>query len=291
MTAQTLFLSNSAAGTAEDGLVADIEVILGAGFDLTSAHPTTPDAMEQVVRSFRGDQVIIAGGDGSLHLLLNVLADLGRLHDLAVGLVPLGTGNDFAAGLDIPEDPVAAARGYLDAAAQPMDLIAANDGERVVNAAHAGLGAVAAHKAQAAKQVAGRMAYPLGAIAAAATEDGYDVELVLDGVAISKGPMLMVLAANGPCLGGGARLCVGADPADGQIDVLVIEELPLHERAGLGIDIQRGTHLDRDDVHQWQGHRLTISGQPIDHNRDGELRYGLDDVTYTIQRAAWHLLR
>jgi YegS/Rv2252/BmrU family lipid kinase len=286
-----LLISNANAGSADLETMAAVAEILRDGFELVEVQTSGPDELRAALTDFHGDRVITAGGDGSLHLLLNVLADLGRLHDLAVGLVPLGTGNDFAAGLDIPEDPVAAARGYLGAAAQPMDLIAANDGERVVNAAHAGLGAVAAHKAQAAKQVAGRMAYPLGAIAAAATEDGYDVELVLDGVAISKGPMLMVLAANGPCLGGGARLCVGADPADGQIDVLVIEELPLHERAGLGIDIQRGTHLDRDDVHQWQGHRLTISGQPIDHNRDGELRYGLDDVTYTIQRAAWHLLR
>ena len=286
-----LLISNANAGSADLETMAAVAEILRDGFELVEVQTSGPDELRAALADFHGDRVITAGGDGSLHLLLNVLADLGRLHDLAVGLVPLGTGNDFAAGLDIPEDPVAAARGYLDAAAQPMDLIAANDGERVVNAAHAGLGAVAAHKAQVAKQVAGRMAYPLGAIAAAATEDGYDVELELDGVTISKGPMLMVLAANGPCLGGGARLCVGADPADGQIDILVIEVLPLHERAGLGIDIQRGTHLDRDDVHQWQGHRLRISGQPIDHNRDGELRYGLDDVTYTISPAAWHLLR
>jgi YegS/Rv2252/BmrU family lipid kinase len=286
-----LLVSNVKAGSADEETVAAVAALLREGYDLVEAQTASPEELRAVLAAFPGKRVITAGGDGSLHLLVNVLADLNRLDHVAVGLVPLGTGNDFAAGLGIPEEPVAAARGYLDAASEPLDLIVADDGEWIVNAAHAGIGAVAAQKAQAAKPLAGRMAYPLGAIAAAVAEDGYDVELSLDGTTIHSGEMLMVLAANGPCLGGGARLCAGADPADGRLDVLLIEALPLHERAGLGIDIQRGTHLERSDVHQWQGDQLTISGQSIDHNRDGELRYGLDDVTYAIQPAAWHLLR
>jgi diacylglycerol kinase family enzyme len=73
--------------------------------------------------------------------------------------------------------------------------------------------------------------------------------------------------------------------------VLVIDAIPLHERPGLGLDLQRGTHLERDDVHHWRGRRLQLDGTDISHNRDGELRHGLADVTYTIQPAAWHLLR
>jgi YegS/Rv2252/BmrU family lipid kinase len=288
---QTLFLSNSAAGSADDELVTQVVSVLRSGYDVVSASPGTPAELEATVATFAGDRIIVGGGDGSLHLLLNALGGLGRLGDVAVGLVPLGTGNDFAAAVDVPAEPLDAARACMEGQPTAVDLIRAGDGEYIVNAAHAGVGAVAAERAQGVKAVAGRLAYPLGAILAAATESGYAVTLRLDDTDIYAGDMLFTLVANGPRIGGGAHLYADADPFDGMIDVLVIDALPLHERPGLGMDIQRGTHLERDDVHHWRGRHLQLHGTGISHNRDGELRHGLADVTYTIQPAAWHLLR
>jgi diacylglycerol kinase (ATP) len=288
---QTLFLSNSAAGSVDDEHIAQVIEILRRERDVVTASPTTPAELKATLASFRGDRVVIAGGDGSLHLLINALGELGRLDDVAIGLVPLGTGNDFAGAIGIPDDPVAAARSILDATPTQVDLIMADDGERIVNAAHAGVGAVAAERAQVAKPLAGRLAYPLGAIQAAATEAGYDVTLRLDDELIYADSMLLTLIANGPRIGGGTYLCPAADPSDGLIDVLTIDAVPLHERPGLGLDIQRGTHLERDDVHHWRGRSLALEGERMSHNRDGELRHGLADVTYTIQPAIWHLLR
>ena len=291
MVARTLLVTNSAAGSSDGDLVAQIVAILRDGHDLRTVAPDTPAALTAALAGFDGDRVIVAGGDGSLHLLVNALAGLGRLDDVAVGLVPLGTGNDFAGGTGIPEDPLDAARACLDATARPVDAVVANDGEHVVNAAHAGIGAVAADLAQSSKAVAGRLAYPLGAIQAAVSEPGYQVTLWLDGTTIHDTGMLFALVANGPRIGGGTRMCPDADPADGVIDVLVIDALPLHERPGLGVAIQRGTHLERDDVHHWRGAELRIAGDAVDHNRDGEVLHGLADVTYTIRPGAWHLLR
>ena len=291
MSDQTLVLSNSAARSVDDEHVKQVVEILRQGWDVVVARPTTPAELEATLASFSGDRVVIAGGDGSLHLLINALSELGRLDYVIIGLVPLGTGNDFAAAVGIPDDPVAAARAMLDAAPIQVDLIMADDGERVVNAAHAGVGAVAAERAQAAKAVAGRLAYPLGAIQAGATEAGYEVALRVDDEPVYVGRMLLTLVANGPRIGGGTRLYAAADPFDGLIDVVVIDAMPLHERPGLGLDIQRGTHLERDDVHHWRGRSLALEGERVSHNRDGELRHGLAEVTYTIQPAAWHLLR
>jgi YegS/Rv2252/BmrU family lipid kinase len=291
MATRALLVANSAAGTADDDLVAAVAAILRKGYDLRIARPDTPDVLTDELTGFAGDRVIVAGGDGSLHLAINVLNDLGRLDDVAVGLVPLGTGNDFGGGIGMPEDPLDAARACLDASPEPVDAVVADDGEHVVNAAHAGIGAVAAEFAQSTKPVAGRLAYPLGAIQAAMSEAGYQVTLRLDGETIHDTGMLFALVANGPRIGGGTTMCPDADPGDGLIDVLVIDSMPLHERAGLGIDIQRGTHLERDDVHYWRGAELHIAGEAVDHNRDGEILHGLADVTYTIRPAAWQLLR
>jgi YegS/Rv2252/BmrU family lipid kinase len=286
-----LFLSNHAAGSVDEELAEEVATVLREGFEVVRASPATPAELETTLAAFDGERVVVGGGDGSLHLLINALATLGRLADVLVGLVPMGTGNDFAGGVGLPPEPLDAARAYLDGDPAEVDVIRADDGEYVVNAAHAGVGAVAAERAQGKKAVAGRLAYPLGAIQAAATEAGYKVELRLDGEVIYTGSMLLTLVANGSRIGGGAHLYADADPFDGMIDVLVIDAIPLHERPGLGLDLQRGTHLERDDVHHWRGRRLELDGSDISHNRDGELRHGLADVTYTILPAAWRLLR
>lgn len=285
-----LLISNSAAGSATEQQVARVAEVLRSGADLIHTPSASPDDLRSALTAFDGDRVVVAGGDGSLHVLVTVLDELGRLPDTAVGLVPMGTGNDFADGLGVPDDPEDAARACLDGRRRRLDLLATDDGEVVVNAAHAGLGAVASDRAQAVKPLAGPLAYPLAALTSGAAHEPYDLEVTVDDKVVHDGPALLVLAANGPCLGGGARLCVGADPADGRIDVLVIDALAVSARAGLAMDIQRGTHLDRDDVRSYRGTRLRLRGDPVDHSRDGELRHDVADATYRIRPAAWDLL-
>lgn len=286
-----LLVSNSSAGSTTRSQVADVADVLRQGFDVTAVSSSGPDDLRAALDAFDGERVIVAGGDGSLHLLLNLLSTTGRLSRTTVGLIPMGTGNDFASGIGLPDDPVAAARVCLRDAPTPMDLLVADDGEVVANAAHAGLGAVASERAQSAKPVVGPLAYPLAAVFAGASERGYDLEVTLDGDVVHDGAALLVLAANGPCLGGGARLCAGADVTDGVLDIMLIGDVSVPDRAGLALRIQRGTHLDHGGVQQWQGTQLRIRGDAVDHSRDGELRYGLTDVTYTIDAAAWSLLR
>lgn len=291
MGAAILLVSNSAAGSTTDQQVSRVAEVLRSGADLIHTRSAGPDDLRSALAAFAGDRVVIAGGDGSLHLLVMLLDELGRLPDTAVGLVPMGTGNDFASGLDVPGDPPEAARACLEGRRRRLDLLATDDGEVVVNAAHAGLGAVASDRAQVVKPVAGPLAYPIAALASGAAQDPYDLEVTVDDEVVHDGPALLVLAANGPCLGGGAQLCVGADPADGLLDVLVIDALPRSARVGLAMDIQRGTHLDRDDVTTYRGSRLRVRGDAVDHSRDGELRHDVTDATYTIRPAAWDLLR
>lgn len=291
MTARALLVSNSAAGSTTADEVDAVSDVLAQGFDLQLAATGSVAELRDVLDDFAGDHVIVAGGDGSLHAVVNLLYDLSRLGDTVLGLIPMGTGNDFALGLGLPTAPLDAADVCLQTSPTATDLLVTDDGEAVVNAAHAGLGAVASDRAQVAKPVAGALAYPMAAVVAGAAETGDQLEVTLDDRVIHDGPALFVLAANGPCLGGGARLCVGADPADGLIDVLVIGDLAVPARAGLGLSIQRGTHLDHDEVATWQGTTLRIRGDAVTHSRDGELRDALADVTYTIDPGAWCLLR
>lgn len=290
---EALLVVNQTAGSAGDERVEAAAALLRGAMRLTEVRTggQGADAVREAMASFTGSRVIVAGGDGSLHVVVNALHTLGRLDAVTVGLVPLGTGNDLAGGVGLPADPLDAARVCVEGSPVAMDLVVADDGEVVVNAAHAGIGAVAAEHAQAAKPLAGPLAYPLGAVQAAASETGYRMTIAIDDRAVSDGDVLFALVANGPSMGGGTRMVPDADPTDGMLDVLAIDAVPVRERPGLGLAIQRGLLTARDDVRRWRGRRVTLTGDPVDHNRDGELRHGLRAATYTIHEAAWRLLR
>ena len=147
MAEHALLLANHAAGSAAPEQLDAVTDILHEAYVLRRAFPENLTELRAALDGFAGERVIVAGGDGSLHVLINALADAGRLADVAVGIVPLGTGNDFAGGIGLPDDPVVAARACLEARPQPVDAVLADDGEYVVNAAHAGIGAVAAERA------------------------------------------------------------------------------------------------------------------------------------------------
>lgn len=288
--APILLVTNSLAGSADEDTVDDVCDILRTRQPLIRETCDGPDDLRRVVDAFHGGRVITAGGDGSLHLLINVLADLDRLETTDVGLVPLGTGNDFARGVGLPADPIEAARVCARGVPVPVDAIVADDGEITVNAAHAGMGALASERAQVAKPAVGPLAYPLAALASGITTTGYALTIRVDGATVHEGPTLFVLAANGSSVGGGAALAPTAHAADGAIDVLVIGDVAVTDRPGLALRIQRGDHMEHDDVRSCRGETLHIAGDPVDHSRDGEIRRGLHEVTYTIRPSAWRLL-
>jgi hypothetical protein len=75
------------------------------------------------------------------------------------------------------------------------------------------------------------------------------------------------------------------------MDVLVIGDVPIADRAGLAVALQRVTHTGHDHVDRYRGTSLHVHGEAVDHRRDCELRHVLADATFTVRPAAWHLLR
>ncbi|HEX6255061.1 MAG TPA: YegS/Rv2252/BmrU family lipid kinase [Euzebyales bacterium] len=290
MTHPALLLTNSDAGTATEERITAVEAVLRDARDVTRRTCDDPTDLHDVLRRFDGDTVIVCGGDGSLHTLVNVLHDLDRLTDTTVGIVPLGTANDFAAGLGLPDDPVEAAKVCASGHATPTDALVTDDGEVVVNAAHAGIGAVASERARPLKPLTGALAYPLAALLTGATTAGQLVTVEIDDDVVHEGPALLTLVANGPSLGGQALLCPTADPRDGLLDLLVIGDVAIAARAALARDVQRGELTARDDVVGHRGHIVRIRGEAIDHSRDGELRHDIADATYRVRPGAWRVL-
>ena len=286
--------ANAGAGSASDEAVRQVAGVLSAAAPTEVVATAGTGELDGVVATLGRRALVVVGGDGSLHAALNALRRGGRL-DAPVGLVPLGTGNDFARGCGLPLDVVPAAEAVVAGAPRPLDLAVAGDGTAMVNVAHAGLGAEAAEAATGLKDRLGPLAYPLGAVWAGATHAGWRLAVEVDGEAVTgeggdDERLLMVGVANGCCIGGGTPLAPGARPDDGLLDVVVVAATGPAARAAFGRDLRSGEHLGRDDVRAVRGRSVRIAGEPVRHNVDGEVGEPLAEATYAVAPSAWRLL-
>src|SRR4051794_4507027 len=246
--------------------------------------------------------MVVAGGDGSLHA---VFAALYRRHDLeraVLGLLPLGTGNDFARGTGIPLDPEEAAHVVVTGRPTPMDLVLDEVGSVVVNSVHVGAGAEASRRGATWKDRLGsvgvgglnlgRLGYPIGAALTAIDPPTVRLRVEVDGKTVCDvdEPVLMVAVGNGSSVGGGTDLTPDAEPNDGLVDVLVSRSTGPVARLLYGLRLGFATHHEGRDVTYLRGEKVSVSGGPFWCSADGEI-YGPErQRTWHVEPAAYRLL-
>jgi len=289
-----LVVTNELAGRTEaDSVAAAVKVLEGTGevVEVVTCH--AEDDLDEFLDRRAGRTVVVVGGDGSLHTFLRKLWQRGEAADCPVGLIPLGTGNDFARGVGIPIDPVAAAQLIVDGGPHKVDLIVDDDGGVVVNAAHVGVGAEAAQAARPLKPWLRVAAFPIGAILAGATAKGWRLKIMVDGklVADGKRSVLMAGIANARTIAGGtAELGPEASPVDGVADVTVSYAVGPFARIGFALALRRGRHPERADVVHIAGRDLEVSGGPFHVNADGELTGPVTHKRWRVVPQAWRLV-
>ncbi len=286
-----LVIINSEAGTNDDAAFDEALRVLEPHFDVEVAATDGVDQLRAVL-SGRGDRdVVVAGGDGSLHAVVNALHSSGELDGPAVGLIPLGTGNDFARGTGIPLDPADAARVLIADRRCRIDLLIDDENAVVVNAVHAGIGADAGRAAERWKHL-GKAGYVVGALLAGLTTPGDRIKVVADDRVLADGTrrILQVGVGNGSRIGGGVELTPDADPTDGLADVLVSFSVGPLTRLMYGVHLRRGTQEELHDVHVGRAASVTLSGAEFRCNADGELSGPYTERTWTVRRAALTLI-
>ena len=286
-------VTNASAGTADEENIQAAVAVLRAAADVRVEKCGRPEQLAALLDDRDGRQIVLAGGDGSVHLLAAVLHGRGELSaDDPVGLLPLGTGNDLARSLGIPLDAEAAASALLTGRTRPLDLLVDDAGGVVVNVVHLGIGAEAAEQAGALKDKIGKAAYAVGSAVAGIRERGWALRVEVDGEVVHDGePVLMVGVCNGRTIGGGAEIAPDAVPDDGLLDVVVATSTGPLARLGFGVAMRSGEHVDRDDVLAVQGRRVTVSGEPFPANADGELNDPVARRTWTVHPHAWSITR
>ena len=296
-----LVMVNGAAGTTDDDSLQAVLSVLRSGADVTVATTADADELRRVVRG-RGDRrLVIVGGDGSVHAAVTALDRAGGLDgEEPVGIIPLGTGNDLGQALGLPLDPSQSAAVVLDGIPRRLDLVRDDAGGVVVNAVHVGAGARSAAEAARFKDRLGQAAYPLGAVIAGVSTDGWGLRVEVDGRVVAKEAagwaadghtrVLMAAVCNGPTIGGATPIAPEASVDDGLLDVVVSIATGPWARAGFAAALPSGRHVERDDVLVVRGREVAVTGGPVDLVADGELEEGVHSRAWRVQRHAWSVL-
>lgn len=190
-------------------------------------------------------RLLVVGGDGTLHWVVNDLVRRALLDRVAVGILPAGTGGDFARALGLPRDLERAAAAVLAAAPRPIDLFeldCAGERHRVVNVASAGISGRVDELVNAEPE-RGSLTFLKCTLQALLHYAARPCRVELDGARWYEGPAYLFAMANGTSFGKGMKVAPRAVLDDGLADVVLVRDVP-RWRIPLRLPrIYLGTHL------------------------------------------------
>ncbi|MFJ6213593.1 diacylglycerol kinase [Streptomyces sp. NPDC092296] len=238
-----------------------------------------PHALELAREAVRGGAraLVAVGGDGMVGLALQAVAGSA----VPLGVIPAGTGNDFARALRLPTaDPAAAgrlaARVLGGGAGRAVDLgrVASAAGERWFGTVLAcGLDSRVNDRANRMSRPGGRLRYDVALLAELAALRPIRYRLVLDGV-VHDLDATLIAVGNAPSYGGGMRICPGARLDDGRFDVTVVAPCSRTRLLTVFPRVYRGTHVGHPLVSVHRAASVRLEAPDLAGYADGE-RIGL----------------
>ncbi len=242
-------------------------------------------------------RVYACGGDGTLSETANGIYFSGS-KSCTLGVVPVGSGNDFVRSLNVPIETLRDLRTVTESESVPVDLLLATDAdgkERVsLNIVSAGYDAAVAKKQCKFKKlpgVSGSMAYKISLVSCLFTGRRNNFNVYADGEifeADKKGPFLFALAANGKYYGGGFKASPYSDMRDGVLELIRVDSIALPKFLTLVGKFKKGDYIEknRDIVSYAQCKEMQITASElIDLNLDGEIHPMHDPVVKILPNA------
>lgn len=256
-------------------VVAAVEEVRRNGVDLEVSAPASSEALRAcILRAIEqgAGRVVLGGGDGTLNAAVDALMNSSSSEEISLGLLPLGTGNDFArtAGIDAG-DPIAALTRACTGAPLKIDVGQMN-GRYFVNAASIGFGAhVTATTPADLKKILGAAAYSIMGFVRAFQAEAREGRLVLSDGETLDTRFLIMLVGNGRFAGGGFEVAPRANLTDGLLDVGLITDPTPDSIRPLLDELSDPTHPQNEHIYYRQvtGLRLETT-EPLDVTLDGE---------------------
>ncbi len=269
--ARTCVVVNRKASRANEDLAPALEVLaqaFGPPSILDFDSPARFTERLEAECAAGADRIVVAGGDGSIGSALDVLLRA----DKPLGILPLGTANDFARTLGIPGGLTDAAEIIVRRRTQRVDVGVVND-RYFLNAAGIGFSTDLHRELPSwAKRTLGPLAYPLGVARRWRRHRPFAAEIVGEELRLAM-RVIQVTVANGRYYGGGMLAEQSADVDDGLLDLIVVLPSPWWRHIPSAIGLKRGVYSDRSPVVSERRSTFTIrTRRPHRVATDGEPR-------------------
>ncbi len=245
-----------------------IELRVRIPWDFEDLAPVIEEALAD-----GAERIIAGGGDGTVNGVANLLVGTGAARPRVVmGVLPLGTANDFAHGCDLPCDDLK--KCLLIACTAPARNIDVGcmNGRYFVNVASGGFGAeITATTPTKMKKALGGGAYTIMGLAKAFTLNPYEGRLLVPGEQPAEGNMVFMAVGNNRLAGGGFEVAPKAQLDDGLLDIAVVSDGPAADVGRLLEEIKTPENPENRFLHYRQLSEFTFeSDQELHINLDGE---------------------
>jgi diacylglycerol kinase (ATP) len=249
-----------------------------ADFDIEWVNTQGAGDALKAAEEWSGGLLIVVGGDGTVNEVINGLGRAGFPTDVTLAVLPMGTGNDLAATLAIPDAVEEAQDAIRKNRVRTFDVARIRSegvGERFfINVSTGGFGAETSSLVdEEMKSRWGKLTYFRASLERAREFDVREVRVILDG---EERRLRAVNVAVGNCryAGGGWLAAPKANPEDGLLDLVVIEDIGLKEALTLApTALARSDYLGKEGVFSARAKKIRVETQPggLEFTADGEL--------------------
>ncbi|WP_461213547.1 diacylglycerol/lipid kinase family protein [Lacticaseibacillus sp. GG6-2] len=227
--------------------------------------------------------MLVIGGDGTLNQAITGLRQTEH-PEMPVAYIPAGSGNDFARGIKMAQDPLKALEQVLRTE-KPLVLDVGHYVEKTrhdsgyfVNNIGVGFDAatVAATNRSRFKKFLNRvhlgsLAYMVGVVTVFFSRKPFPVAVYVDGKRTYIPHAFLVTTTNHPFFGGGVRILPSADPTDGKLDLIVVEHINTPYFLFLVLQLLLGRHTKYKRVHVFEANRIELETSSLEFGQmDGE---------------------
>jgi diacylglycerol kinase (ATP) len=271
---KTRVIVNPKAGSVGEieALKQTLEKLPGATVDFTTKAGDARRMARQALRS-GAERIVAAGGDGTLNEVVDgMAADFGGAR---LGLIPLGTGNDFARSIDVPADLAGALAVLSQGRTRAVDVGLGHFGKLhryFVNMSAGGFSGKVSEKAGEAKDRWGPLAYLRAAIGTLPELEGFKARIQIDESERLEVEIYNAVVSNGRYVAGGIPVAPQSSVDDGLLDLMLVPIATIPQIALLVPQVLLGLHTNSDLLLFRRASRIEIDSDPrMSFNVDGEV--------------------
>lgn len=269
-----LVVSNSSAGKGKGRILAHdfINLLSDNGLENKlidcDTFAETSILLEKEIQSNRYNYLIAVGGDGLVNLCLQMVAE----KQICLGVIPAGTGNDFARATGFNGKSVDEIFSIISKS-KPIKIdlgkaVSAGGSKWFVQVLSTGFDAIVNSLANRMVWPRGKSKYTIATILILSRFKSIPYRFEIDGKAIEQNAMLLVVA-NGESYGGGMRICPGASNSDGIFDILIVRPVTKIVLLTIFPKVFKGNHIPHPKIDVYKGEHVKISGPTVSY-ADGE---------------------